>query len=128
MKIVQIMLLATIALAVSSCSSVIANYTIVSTKNVEISRVDLKKIPLQKGVKGTDSRFWFLFFPFGGSPTVENAMFDCLEEGNGDFMTSCRVKDVGWTFLLFSYGGYSVKGDVHDALGSGGADLGSTSP
>ena len=123
MKTIQITALILLALGVSSCGTVVGRFPVVSTKNVEISRVDLKKIPYERNVEGTDSRLWFLFIPFGGSPTIEQAMDDCLKEGNGDFMTSCRIEDVGWSFLLFSYGGYKVVGDVGDSLGSGSRDL-----
>jgi hypothetical protein len=107
----------------SACAVRQGDFTILSTKNVEISRVDLKRIDFQRNLEGSDGRFWFLFIPFGSAPTLEDACDRCLEAGNGDFMTSAVIYSTGWTVILCSWESWSVKGDVGDSLSKGAADL-----
>lgn len=100
-----------------------ANFTLLSTKNVEISRVDLKRIQLVRNQEASDGRLWFLFIPLAGEPTLEDATDKCLENGGGDFMTSAVVSTSWWSILLFSYGSWNVKGDVGNSLSFPAADL-----
>jgi hypothetical protein len=110
-------------LITASCRTPLGRFPLMSTKSAEISRVDLKKIPFHRDIEGKDSRVWFLFFPLGGAPTIEEAMDNCLAEGNGDFIKDARIYETWWSFLIFSGGGYAVRGDVGDSLGSGSRDL-----
>ena len=41
--------------------------------DVEVSRVDLKHVPLKRSVSESDGRFWLLFIPFGKAPTINKA-------------------------------------------------------
>src|SRR5438105_15582508 len=107
------------AVTVAGCATDQGRFPIMSTKNVEVSRVDLKHIPFVRDVQGADGRFWFLFIPFGSSPTLAKAMDDCLKHGNGDFMTSARIESFFWSALLCSYESWRVTGDVGDSLGPG---------
>ena len=91
-------------------------FTFISTKNVELSRVDMVKTQVVRDRKGSDSRFWILFIPFAGNPTLENAVNGCLKDGDGDFIISPEVSSTGWSILLFSYGSWHVKGDVGNSL------------
>ncbi|MBI3725660.1 hypothetical protein HY251_17170 [bacterium] len=111
------------ATSLAACGAEQGRFTVISTRNVELSRVDLKHIPLKRGVSGSDGRFWFLFIPFGGAPTINNAIDDCLKSGDGDFMVSTRVKSFGWTILLFSWESFSAHGDVGSSLGSGSREV-----
>lgn len=108
-----------LAVTAGGCSTIVGRFSILSTKNVELSRVDLKEIGLQRNVEGSDGRVWFLFIPLGFSPTVEAAADRVLEHGRGDFMVSARVEFFFWSFFLFSYESYRVYGDVGDSLGHG---------
>lgn len=115
-----------IALAVSllaGCATRQGTFTVLSTKNTEISRVDLKRVHFTRNVSGQDSRFWFLCIPFGSAPLLEEAADECLEKGHGDFMTSAVIYRTAWTVILFSYGAWRVEGDVGDSLSAGAADL-----
>ena len=114
----KVLILAVLLIAVSStgCAHRVADFTIASTKNVEVSRIDLRTAALTRNVEATDGRFWFLIIPFNSQPKIKEAMDRCLEKGNGDFMTNAVVYDEGWSLLLFSYGAYTVKGDVGNSL------------
>ena len=98
------------------CSVHQKGFTFISTKNVELSRVDMAKTQVVRGQKGSDSRLWILFIPFAGSPTLEKAVNKCLEDGDGDFIISPEIRSTGWSILLFSYGSWHVKGDVGNSL------------
>ena len=54
-----------------------------------------------------------IFIPTGGPPTLEGALDDALDKGNGDVMTDAVVKFWGW-YIPYVYGqhGWSVEGDV----------------
>jgi len=67
----------------SGCSTRVADLTLVSTKNIDLSNttIDLKK---GKRTKGEDCVFVFLF-PFG-LPNLEEAIDDALEKAHGNVM------------------------------------------
>lgn len=87
-------------------------FTVLSTKHVELSRIDLKETDTALKQTGRDSRLWILFIPFGGNPTLENAVNQCLENGKGDFIINPIVDSSWWSLILFSYGSWYVTGDV----------------
>ena len=70
-------------LTVAGCRTEQARFTLVSTKNVEISRVDLKHAPIDRNCHESDGRLWFLFIPLGSAPTIDRAMDSCLKQGGG---------------------------------------------
>jgi hypothetical protein len=100
-----------ISLALTGCSSQVGAFTLLSTHNVEVSRIDLKKMDLGRH-QGTSTRFWLLCIPIGRAPSIDEAIDDCIERGRGDFVLNARVYDNSWTCLLFSWGSYVVQGEV----------------
>jgi hypothetical protein len=75
---------------VTGCSVRLADLTMVSTKNVSLSKVDLDKLPQTQGVIAKDSRMIVLGIPLG-FPHLENAVDEALEMGKGDLMCSRSV-------------------------------------
>lgn len=115
-----LLLTLTLALTISpGCVFDVGRFTIISNQNVEVSRIDLAKADLQRGVTGSDGTFWFLFVPFGSLPSVDRAMDEALRAGWGDFMLNCQVQRVFWTTLIFSWTSYRVLGDVGNSVGKG---------
>lgn len=112
-----------LALFLEGCTSRQGTYTILSTKNVEISRVDLKQVDFQRNVTGSDGRFWLLFIPFGRAPNLQEAVDECLETGGGDFMTSAALYYTDWHVILFGWEDWTVEGDVGDSLSAGAANI-----
>lgn len=121
MKTVSVVL--AIAVLGLGCTVRQADFTLLSTKTVEISRVDLKRIQLIRNQEGQDGRLWFLFIPLGTSPKLESAVDQCLESGGGDFMTSAVISRKWWTLLLLTYGAWHVKGDVGNSISYPAGDL-----
>jgi len=92
-------------LAFVGCTSRVADFTIVSTKNVDIGSKYVKKGTFE----GEDKTFVFIF-PFG-SPNLKTAVDKCIESGSGDLLTNAVIN---YTFSVYIGPlGYSVKGDVY---------------
>jgi hypothetical protein len=98
------------------CSVRQTGFTVISTKNVELSRIDLKETNVVRNQTGRDSRLWLLFIPLSGNPKLEDAVNMCLKNGKGDFIINPIVRSTGWSLLLFSYGSWQIKGDVGNSL------------
>jgi hypothetical protein len=87
-----------------ACTSRVADFTIVSTKNVDIGSKYVKKGTYE----GEDKTFVFLF-PFG-NPNLKTAVDKCIESGAGDLLTNAVI-NYTWSVYIGPLG-YSVKGDV----------------
>lgn len=117
-------LIAVLCVALAGCSSVDGRYTVLSTKEVEVSRVDVKKAPLRRDVQGaSDGRLWFLFIPLGRAPSVEVATDRALAAGQGDLILSAKVHRTWWSALIVSWQSTWVTGDVLDTTGKGTRDV-----
>lgn len=108
-RLLASLLLVATATAVG-CTTRIGDFSVVSTGTPQYNKMN--DAPVRQSVKGSDSRVWFLFIPFGGSPSLEEAVDDCLDEGQGDYIERARFYSKWWSVLLFSGGGYEVVGDV----------------
>ena len=97
------------ALAATSlaCTSHVANVTIFSTRNVEMSAPH-DRLPR---VEESDSRLWLLFIPLGSPPSGLAAAADMIEDQNADYLTNAEVTEGGWTLLAISMGWVTVEAD-----------------
>jgi hypothetical protein len=96
---------------VSGCTIRTADMTLMSTRMVNVDRVDLDKLPTTRRVVGEDRKWMVLFIPLG-IPHLKDAVDDALNKGNGDLMTDAVVYQSGWTTLLFGQSVLRVEGDV----------------
>lgn len=112
----KISILLGIVLLCFGCSVRQTGFTVISTKNVELSRIDLKETNVVRNQIGRDSRLWLLFIPLSGNPKLEDAVNMCLKNGKGDFIINPIVRSTGWSLLLFSYGSWHITGDVGNSL------------
>lgn len=108
--ILRTTVLLTALLVASGCKTRICDLTVVATQNVELEKVDIDKMPQKKRVIGKDSNFMFLFIPLG-LPSLEDAVEDALEKGDGDLMVDAVVYSKGWWFLI-GQNGIEVRGNV----------------
>ena len=125
LKALALMIVAALGTA---CVTDQGTLTLLSTRNVELSRIDLKHVQFDRNVQGSDGRFWFLFIPFGRAPTMGRAIDDCLTAGRGDFMTSARVTSMWWTILICGWESFRVAGDVGESLGQGAREVEGVAP
>ena len=89
------------------------DFTVASTKLFRLSDFELDKADRVKGVEGKDVLHLICIFPTKGNVTIEEAMDNALDQGQGDIMSDVVIKS--WSFYVpYIYGqqGWSVKGDV----------------
>src|SRR6185503_19750221 len=106
-------ILAMVAIAMfSGCANRMGNFTVLSTKNCDLNDMNAESNLVQSGVEGSSGRLWILFIPFGPEPEIEEAVDECLNRQNCDYLKNAVVYHVDWTALLFGYDGWTVKGDI----------------
>lgn len=109
-NILILSLLAACVGMLTGCSTT-SDCTVLSSKIVRLNDFELDKAD-RKDAYGEDVRHWILCFPLGPEPNMKQALDTALEQGAGDVMTDVRVENWGWSVLLYSQGGWSVKGTV----------------
>jgi hypothetical protein len=101
------------ALFLSGCSGTIAQFTMVS--NREIDDAALRGgLPGGKKVEGESSRLTqLIIFPTFMSPTIGEAVDDALDQGGGDLLIHAAVeREIVWIPYLISVETIRVKGSV----------------
>ncbi len=109
MKIVSGLILVLLFVCVTGCAVRQADLTVMTTRNVKLNGTNLNDISAQR-VEGKDSKFVFLFIPFG-LPHIEDAVDDALDKGNGNLMLDAVIYTKGWWFLV-GQNIITVKGTV----------------
>lgn len=99
----SILVLACACVILVGCSVRVGDFTLISTKNVEIGGKYVKGAR----VEGEDKAFSFLF-PFG-APNLKNAVDRCIEAGNGELLTNVVIN---YTAPFIGPFGYNILGDV----------------
>lgn len=102
----------------AGCSTRIGDFSVITTGAPQYRTMD--KAPIVQTVGGSDGRAWLLFIPLGKAPRIDEALDVCLDKANGDFMERARIYYRRWSIILFSYGGYTVVGDVGNSRGGSG--------
>jgi hypothetical protein len=107
----RIALLSIVAIFIGSlvgCSQRIGDFTLISTKNVDIGG-KYKKIDGR--FSGDDSRGVFLGIPLG-TPNLKTAVDNCIESGKGDLITNAVLDGSYWSVIIWGEQKYTVTGDV----------------
>lgn len=106
-KIISIALLALLA---TGCSTRITDFTVISSKNIDLSRgAEFKRSPVR--VKGEDRKSIIIFIPTG-EPNVKEAMDRAIEKTPGAIgLLDGVVTRHGW-YIPYIYGEawYEVEG------------------
>jgi hypothetical protein len=97
MKRISALLLAVLLLA--GCSTHITDLSVISNKSVDLGSINLDKSTQVKNVVGDDTKFIFLFIPFG-QPRLQEALNDAFRKSDGDLMIDASVHHKGWWFLV----------------------------
>ncbi len=103
-----------LALLTACGSTRLADLNAVSTRDVNLDRIDLDTLPGEV-IEGESSAFIFLFIPFG-SPTLQDAVDDALDKSNGDLMVDAVAYQSSWWFLI-GQSKITIKGTVVDTHG-----------
>lgn len=91
-----------IAFLCVGCTHRMADFTVISTKNIYAKGVDVTKLPQQHGVEGKDIRF------LGIGMNIKDAVDRALETGGGNLMIDAAL----YTYRGFFVAGYKVRGTV----------------
>ena len=109
-----IALLTALLVCLVACSVRVADLTLVSTKNIDLSDAQLDA---RKGTrhKGEDCAFSLLgLIPFG-LPNLENAVDKALEAGNGNVIVDEVTEHKAYYFVIGGMSCLSVEGTVLEA-------------
>jgi len=95
---------------ISGCSTRLADLSIISSRNVEMSP-DYELV--ERNVKSSDMVTVVLGVSFGGA-NIEEAVEKAMDKvGGGDYMTNVIIYDTSYSILgLYGRHGITVKGDV----------------
>ena len=91
------------------------NMTVISNRSIdfeELSEVNATAKIL--GVaEGKDSQVWFLIFPIGGAPNLDQALDRALADGEGDCLIRAKATYSRWgiPFLLYGHS-WQVEGQA----------------
>lgn len=99
-----------VILLLSSCSERIIDFTVISSKNVDLSRsADFKRSPNR--VTGKDVRHIYLIIPTG-NPSAKQALDRAIESTPGAVALADGVLNHRWWYIPYIYGQfiYEVEG------------------
>lgn len=106
-----------LALMLSGCAVRIADFTILSNRNVNLDQINLDELPQTRGVVGEDKALVLFIIPTG-QPTIQGAVDDALSKADGDVMVDAVLTATSWWFLIGETG-YEIKGTVVKTRGGG---------
>ncbi len=107
----KITLLSIVAILIASfvgCTQRIGDFTLISTKNVDIGG---KYKQVDGRFSGDDSRGVFLGIPLG-TPNLKTAVDNCIQAGKGDLITNAVLDGSYWSVIIWGEQKYTVTGDV----------------
>jgi len=110
-KIQSVLFLVFLLTSITACTTRVADLTLVSTKNIDLSKASLD---IRKGrrVKGEDCTIALLGFIPLGIPNLEEAIDDALEKGKGNIMVDQVSYRSGVYFVIASRSCIKVEGTV----------------
>lgn len=113
-RIVLCTIVGAFVLGLLGCSQRIGDFTLISTKNVDIGK-KFKKVGRKTG---EDSVGEFLFIPFG-APDMKAAVDNAIESADGDLLTNAVVDFKYFSVILFGSRTIEVTGDVWKLASAG---------
>ena len=107
MKSIIMLSVISTSIALSGCSQRVLDFTVVSTKNVDLSKgADFKRGPTR--VKGEDTRSIIVFVPTG-QPSAKTAMDKAIESVPGAVALTDGVITAHWWWIPYIYGQNKVE-------------------
>lgn len=106
----KVIVLSCATLMLAGCSQRIADFTIMSSKNVDLSRgVDFKRLPTR--IIGEDKKSIIMFIPTG-EPNIKEAMDNAIESVPGaiGLVDGVVTYSAWWIPYLYGEFGYEVEG------------------
>ena len=105
----KIIVMTLITLMFVGCSQRLGDFTIASTRNVDIGA---NYVRVERNVEGRSMRPIIIVIPLG-YPNLEEAIDDAMGKVDGELMTNVVI-NYKWFYIPYIYGQYvySVQGDV----------------
>ncbi len=98
------LLVALLVLSLAGCATRIGDFTVISTQNVDFSKLAQVDLSTSQKIEGEDIKTF-------GQPSLEEAIDDALEKGGGNVLVNASL----YIYQGFFRSGYQVKGDVVNA-------------
>ena len=112
MKVTALVLLMAGCILAAGCYTRLADFTVVSTKSVELEDRTFEDLDRAMGVTGLSMKQIFIIFPTGKAD-IEEAIDDALYKAGGDLMVDAVVYWKYWYIpLIYGQFGFKVEGDV----------------
>ena len=89
--------------------------SVISNRSIDFEELSQSSSPTKVlGVaEGRDSQVWFLIFPFGGSPNLDQALDRALADGDGDCLLRAKATYSFWGIPLLLCGrSWTVEGEA----------------
>ncbi len=103
------------ALLCVGCTQRLGDFTLISTKNVDLSDASID-VKTGRRVTGEDCRYIALFIPLG-VPSVKEAVDDALEKGNGNLLVDQVTSVRSWYVpLIVGESCYVAEGTAVEAI------------
>lgn len=95
----------------TSCTQRFLDVSAISTRQIEVSNIDLSKYQQKKDITGEDKKNIILLFPVG-LPKITKAVDNALDKGDGDLLINASIDIERKWFVLFGYKKVIVNGTV----------------
>lgn len=100
-------------LLVSACTSQHGSFSAISPRPMSLYNLAADNETVAESVTDTQTRYFFLFIPFGSAPKVDNAAEALLQQYRGDYLANAAITYDEFSFLgLWGYQSWQVTGDV----------------
>ena len=102
-----------VACALPGCATR-SDLTAVSSKNVNLSNIQIDRSKSKGRVTGEDCQHFVLIFPTSGVPTIDEALDRALESVNANVLLDAVVDYETFYFLLYGRSCWRAEGDAYD--------------
>jgi len=102
-------------IVVSGCATQ-SNFTALSSKNVNLSNIQIDRAKSKGRSSGEDCMHIIILFPTGGPPTLDEALDNALEPKRANILLDAIVEH-NFFYIPYIYGQecWKVKGEAYDS-------------
>ncbi len=112
MRVTALFLLVASCVLATGCYTRLADFTVVSTKTVQLQDLDLEGVDRAMNVTGLSIKQIFVIWPTGKAD-IEEAIDDALNKASGDLLVDAVVYWKYWYIpLIYGQFGFKVTGHV----------------
>lgn len=98
---------------ITACTSQHGSFSALSPRPMSLYNLAANNETVAESVTNTQTRYFFLFIPFGNTPKVDNAAETLLQQYRGDYLTNTTITYDEFSFFgLWGHESWQVTGDV----------------